>query len=294
MRADVVDLFHGDKFASDVSRRTSLAEDLAAVQAFGIRGVFLKATQGVLSHDPAYAARRRAVDDAGLMPGAYDFNTGDPVRQQVDCFFAVAEPDIGPRGRVACCLDFEDNRASEMTLGQLCDYLELADARLGRRFWIYSGDRLKSLIVHASADQRAFLAQHILWGCEYGPRFRLVDDSGHGLPWSAESILWQFTGDGAGPGPHAIPGIATAGIDVSTWTGDLAQLAAAWSGAPLAGGPDLEPVVDHAAAPPAAAQPAQAASPFPPSPASGGGGARATQAAAPQRSQARDRNATET
>lgn len=252
MRADVLDIFHGDLFLSDVHKSPSLANDLAQVKGSGIKGIFHKATQGVLAHDGLYAPRRRAIEDAGLMHGAYDFNTGDPVKQQVDYFFSVAEP--GPR--TACALDFEDNRASNMTLGQACDYLDLADARLGRRFWLYSGNRLKTLIVHATEEQRAFLSLHILWGCEYGSLFRMTDDNRRPLPWRQGVGLWQFTGDGIGPLPHSVPGVATKGVDLNQWSDELGPLELAWPGAPLSG-----------AAKPDATPPPPAPSPIPATPA---------------------------
>jgi hypothetical protein len=44
-------------------------------------------------------------------------------------------------------------------------------------------------------------------------------------PW-----LWQFTGDGKGPAPHAIPGIQD-NMDISSFDGSDDDLAAQWSGA---------------------------------------------------------------
>ena len=57
---------------------------------------------------------------------------------------------------------------------------------------------------------------------------RMTDVAGRALPW-AKPDLWQFTGDGIGPQPHALPGIATRGIDINSYTGTREQLALDWA-----------------------------------------------------------------
>lgn len=214
-----VDIFHGDRVVGD---RTGEPNGFVQTRAAGIRAVAHKATQGVSSHDPLYSARRRLAQDAGVeLWGAYDFNTGDPVDQQVRNFFAVAEPDE----RTMCCLDFEDNTHSQMSIGMLLDYLELADSRLGRPLWVYSGNRIKELAPRLTEDQRKFLATHPLWLCEYGSQARIA-----GLPWSRYS-MWQWSADGAGPQPHSVPGIAMNGVDLNVISGTFEQLQAEWTGA---------------------------------------------------------------
>lgn len=202
--------------------------DFAAIAAFGVRGVILKATQGVRMADPTFSDRRKAALDAGLLVGAYDFNTGDPVKDQVDFFMATVQPDAA----TLCALDFEDNKASEMTLDQAQEYLELGDAALGRPFWIYSGNRVKDLIVDADDAARDFFAQHPFWLCEYGPHAKMIDRNGHPLPWGQWS-LWQFSGDGVNAQGILVPGIiaSQAGrVDMNTFNGTDDELAAAWAG----------------------------------------------------------------
>lgn len=210
----VVDIYHGDNVS-----------DFKAAYAFGIRGVIHKATQGVDVDDHAYAGRRIAAKAAGLFWGAYHFNTGAIVADQVDHFMRAAAPDEN----TLMALDFEDNSASEMSLAQAVDFLWALDQKLGRKAWIYSGNRIKETIVHADAATRTFLKSHPFWLCEYGPKAKLVDVNGNPLPWSRAS-LWQFTGDGIGPSPHNVPGISCGkGIDINSYDGTAELLAAEWA-----------------------------------------------------------------
>jgi lysozyme len=202
---------------------------LAAASWNGIKcaAVIHKASQGAGVPDPLYETRRLKAVAAGFLWGGYAFNTGEPVAAQVAEFFKVATPDA----TTAMFLDFEDNTKSEMSLAQAIEFLDRGDQLLGRRLGIYSGNRMKELIPAASAAERDFLAQHALWGCEYGPTFRDVDANGRALPWAAP-LLWQDTGDGIGPQPHTLAGLE-AGADLSVFKGTRAQLAAVWPGAAM-------------------------------------------------------------
>ena len=182
----VVDIYHGDAVT-----------DFSKAHAFGIRGVIHKATQGGGINDPLYAPRRKAAADAGMLWGAYHFNTGESVAAQAKHFLAVAEPDAA----TLIALDFEDNRASNMSLAQARAFLEAVDAAIGRPAALYSGNRIKELIAHADAETRAFFGRHKLWLCQYGPAPKLTDFNGEPLPW-AKYFLWQYTGDGSGPTPR--------------------------------------------------------------------------------------------
>lgn len=169
----------------DLSHHNTL-HDFAAAKAAGIVGVIHKATQGIGYSDPMYAARRKLATDAGLMWGAYAFNSGEPVSKQVDSFFAHAEPDE----RTLMALDFEDNPHSQMTVTQARQFLTLADDRLGRKCWIYSGNRIKDLLGN-KVD--AFFGLHPLWLAQYGPVAKLQPS------WTRYS-LWQYGEHGSVPG----------------------------------------------------------------------------------------------
>lgn len=218
----VVDIYHGDVLNSDV-HGGDLAVDFQALGRSGIWGIIHKATQGIGVADRAYAPRVKAARAAGLLTGAYHFNTGDDVQDQVDHFFDVAQPD----DQTLMALDFEDNRASQMSLDEAVEFLQLADEKLGRPLWLYSGNRIKSLIVNESTEIRQLFAKRHFWLCEYGPTVKMVDDNHHQLPWISPT-LWQFTGDGIGPQPHVLPGIVTKGIDINSYAGTIDQLKHDW------------------------------------------------------------------
>jgi lysozyme len=218
----VVDIYHGDVLASDVHGGDPV-RDFRTLGGQGIWGVIHKATQGVGVADKTYAPRMRCARAAGLLTGAYHFNTGDSIPGQVSHFFDVAQPDA----QTMMALDFEDNRLSQMSLAQAVQFLQLADEKLGRPLWVYSGNRIKSLIVNQSAEIRQTFAKRHFWLCEYGPTVRMVDDNHHQLPW-IQPTLWQFTGDGIGPQPHALAGIITKGIDINSYAGTIDQLRHDW------------------------------------------------------------------
>jgi lysozyme len=213
----VIDIYHGDTVTS-----------FARAYAFGIRGVIHKATQGRAIEDPAYAARRRQALAAGMLWGAYHFNSGEDVPGQVRNFLAAAQPDA----KTLLALDFEDNPHSNMSLAQARQWLELVAAATGRYPWIYSGNRIKETIAGAAAADRAFFGRHKLWLAQYSSTPRLLDIDGKPLPWS-KATLWQYTGDGVGPRPHAVPGIQDR-MDINSYDGTDEQLEDDWPGDPVA------------------------------------------------------------
>jgi GH25 family lysozyme M1 (1,4-beta-N-acetylmuramidase) len=175
MNPIVIDIYHGN-----------VVKDFGLLRDAGIVGVIHKAVQGARIDDHLYAVRRLAAKTAGLMWGAYCFNTGEPVSAQVDEFFRVADPD----DQTLMCLDFEDNPHSQMSLQQAIDFLGLVDQKLGRKCWIYSGNRIKDLL---GSKVNTFLGSHPLWLAQYGPR-AVVQNS-----WSRYN-LWQYSEHGQLPG----------------------------------------------------------------------------------------------
>jgi lysozyme len=208
IRADVIDISHHN----DV-------RDLKIAAASGIKGVIHKATQGKAYADPDYAGRRVMAAEANLLWGAYHFNTGDNVKDQVRWFIDKAKPD----DKTLLVLDYEDNRLSNMNIHQAVEFLHRVEDMTGRKAAIYSGNRLKESIDLLNMIDRSYLTLHRLWICQYGPVAKLP----HGF---AKYWLWQFTGDGIGPLPHSVPGIAGSGIDINTFAGTRNELAASWSG----------------------------------------------------------------
>lgn len=210
MHPVVVDIYH-----------SSPVKSFSAAKEFGILGVIHKASQNV--PDNLYPIRRKQAASAGLLWGAYHFNTSEPVQIQVDRFFSAAQPDEHTR----MCLDFE---RGDMSLHNAVEFLILADEKLGRRITLYSGNVIKEKIVaeHADQDTRDFLALHPFWLCEYGPKAKLIDTKGHPLPWSKYD-LWQYAADGI-PETNHIPGLPDPKIDVNHYDGTVDELAAGWAG----------------------------------------------------------------
>jgi lysozyme len=219
----VVDIYHGDVLTSDTIANRDPVSDFKAMAEVGIWGLIHKATQGLRMTDTAYAPRVKAARNAGLLTGAYHFNTGDSIAGQVNHFFDAAEPDAN----TLMALDFEDNRASQMSLSQAAQFLQLADEKLGRPLWLYGGNRPKELLANASAEIRALFSKRHWWLCQYSSAPSVLDYNHKPMPWS-DFTIWQFTGDGVGPTPHILPGIKTKGIDINHFAGTRDELAAAW------------------------------------------------------------------
>lgn len=218
-----VDVYHGDLFMSDVKRSNSLEDDFNNLDSNGIWFCIHKATQGVRSTDNEYIKRRQAAKQSKLkLWGAYTFNTGETAADQVKHFFDVVLPDAN----TAMFLDFEDNRASQMSISRFAEFLILGDEKLGRPIKVYSGNRIKELIANASKEIRDLCGKRDLWGCQYGPHWKNTDSNGHELPFN-DLIAWQFAADGYGS-VHSLPGIRTPNIDVNHFGGTFEQLQAMW------------------------------------------------------------------
>lgn len=213
----VCDIYHGDV----VGGSGPAIDGFKAAVAAGLWGIIHKSSQSSGYKDSSYAARRQAAIGAGLLWGAYHFNDGSSVKTQIDNFFAAAQPDKA----TLMCLDFEDNPRSNMSIGMAVDFLHHAEAKLGRKLVIYSGNRLKESIGHLAPADRDYVCSHKLWLCQYGAK--AVLPSGF-----AKFFLWQYTGDGIGQPPHGIDGISVPGgkgIDLNVYDGTRDQLASEWA-----------------------------------------------------------------
>jgi GH25 family lysozyme M1 (1,4-beta-N-acetylmuramidase) len=115
-------------------------------------------------------------------------------------------------------LDHEDPR---VPLAAVKEFLTLVKARVGRFPILYSGFLIKQQLATAGG-QDPFLAQIRFWLAQYSsaPSWPSTWVS----PW-----LWQYTGDGNGLGPHEIDGIDGTGIDINSYQGSPAELAAEWA-----------------------------------------------------------------
>jgi GH25 family lysozyme M1 (1,4-beta-N-acetylmuramidase) len=222
-------------FIADLGSQNSVDfEQLTTATSNGAKceGVILRATRSNCKVDTAFASRFAAAAKAGFLVGAYAFNTGETAAVQANRFLQVT----GKSGAIFRALDFEKNPSGgQMSLAAAIEFLDRVGQATGYQPWLYSGDRIKSLIVSATDAQRDSLAQHGLWGCEYGPQWKNVDAKGKTLPWPTATI-WQYTGDGI-PGPRSLPTTMSGlqpGADLSIFNGTRQDLAKIWTGATVA------------------------------------------------------------
>ena len=198
MTPSVIDIYHGNT-----------VHDFAALKAAGIIGVIHKCTQGASYADPLYATRRKLATDAGLLWGAYSFNTGEPVISQVNQLISHAAPDA----QTLMCLDFEDNPHSQMSLAQCRQFLDSAASKLGRKLVLYSGNRIKDLM---GQQVDHVFGSHRLWLAQYGPVAKTQPS------WANKYWLWQYSETGKLPGTDGA-------IDLDFYPGTPEQLAAEWA-----------------------------------------------------------------
>lgn len=192
----------------------NVVEDLEQVAKFGIWGVIHKASEGKSILDKKLEARRFLTQRAGLLWGTYHFIRPGNIVAQVDWYLKNAK--VGPNDLMA--LDWEDNNVSAVAAKQ---WLELIQNKIGRKAIVYSGNTAKELI----KGKDTFFGSHRLWLAQFGssPTVQKSWDSFWG---------WQFTGDGNGPQPHMVPGIAipgNKGIDINHYGGTKAQFTKEWA-----------------------------------------------------------------
>ncbi len=185
-----------------------------AVKAAGIVGVILKATQGAGMVDVTYASNFAQARAAGLLVGAYHFNTGENVQAQVGHFLSVAKPDA----QTLLALDFEDNPSSNMSLPQAKEFLLEVESRVGRAPILYSGNRVKDLLGNTKDE---VLSSFRLWLAQYGPVPR--PQTSWTAPW-----LWQFSDGEVGPWHAPVPGVRGY-VDLNSYAGTDEQLAKEWA-----------------------------------------------------------------
>lgn len=196
-------------------------------------GAVFKATQGVGFTDRAFAPRRAAAEDRGILVAAYDFATGDNVAANVAKFFSVVNP--GPQ--TGMVLDYEDNAASPMSGDQVHEFLDRVHQKLGRACHsIYGGNRIREHINPQDKKWIDMAAIVPLWLCQYkniqaGSIAQLNAHISVPGPWKKWTYL-QYAADGAGPLPHAMPGVENK-ADLNIFDGTREQFAAIWAGLPL-------------------------------------------------------------
>lgn len=202
--------------------------DFTAAYKFGIRGIIHKASQ--YQEDHLYKIRKPKALAAGMLWGAYHFNTSEAVTVQVARFLGITGIDPS----MLYCLDLEQYPEGHypMSLSAAREFLDQVDQKTGKITALYSGDVIKSYAMHMSSSDRDFFSKHLLWLCQYASTPSMVDYNRNPLPWS-KPWLWQYTGDTSGPMPHNVPGIGN-GMDINSFDGTDADLKSAWSAAGVA------------------------------------------------------------
>jgi lysozyme len=189
--------------------------DVTRAQADGIRGILHKASQGTGFADPAYAARREAAKNTGLLWGAYHFATAaDPVAQ-ARFFLKVATP--SPQDLIV--LDFETNEAkpsNTMSLEQAHAFIGAVQDATGAALGLYGGAYLKEQLGNALD---ATLQACWLWWAQYGPTPTIPPN------WPTWTV-WQYTDGHHGIPPFTVDGIRT--CDRDRYQGTADDLSTKW------------------------------------------------------------------
>jgi GH25 family lysozyme M1 (1,4-beta-N-acetylmuramidase) len=196
----VIDISHYQKTA-----------DFALARQSGIAAAILKASEGAVAVDPAFAGRAAEAAAAGLLIGAYHFLDGSDPVAQAGHFLATVGAAL-PQALLA--LDLERNPGgASATADAAASAADHIRARTGRWPLVYAG-RWSLRAPHP------VLAQCPLWLPEYGAA--PVCPPG----WD-EWRLWQYTDGRTGAAP--VPGIGR--CDRSRFAGARADLATWWQGA---------------------------------------------------------------
>jgi lysozyme len=204
----VVDLYHDDNLGTDTPEH-----NFAKAFKAGIRGIIHKATEGGEMVDRMCRTREIAARATGMLWGWYHFmRPGDPARQAEHFVVTIGAGMAGPGILV---LDHEDDKVS---VANALRWMQLVHMMTGRTPWLYSG-----FLIREQMDGRhaPIWADFPLWLPEFG------DVANVPQPWQ-KATLWQFTGDGEGPLPHTISGIALKHADISSFDGTDEELREAW------------------------------------------------------------------
>jgi lysozyme len=208
-----------------------------ALRAAGVRGAFLKATEGVGFEDAAFAGHADAARAVGIPTGAYHFARPDTVTShhdaeaEADWFLHVSRPTTGD---LLPALDFETPGLPPAELVEWAlSWLRRVGAAIGERplFYTYPSFCTERLGAHAARlDERA-----LLWLAAWGPN--------DGRPHAVQPIgswrriaLHQYTSRGSLPGVASPldlsrlgPGVSLKALRVGRIAERRAAYAAPWS-----------------------------------------------------------------
>lgn len=201
----------------DLSHYDDVQDGFAGAVRAGIWGCINKASEAYGYKDASFDWRRDPAKAAGLLYGAYHFIRPGNVSNQVAWFLECVGDTVGLR----LALDYEDDSVPESSARAFCQGVF---NRVGRWPAIYGGSVIKQNEEEFAANVR-FWRQIPLWLSHYNAHPSWPTNI-WGAPW-----LWQYTGDGAGPGPHGVPGvIPSSQLDMNSYAGTHEQFIAQWAG----------------------------------------------------------------
>ncbi len=179
---------------------------------FGIVGVIHKSSEGLGIVDSRYATRRASAVAAGMLWGCYHFIRSGNMKNQAEFFLRAASSN----DKTLVSLDYEVDNVNPSAARE---FIELVESKIGRKVVLYSGNTIKEKL---GSRHDPWWAERRLWLAQYATKWTV--QASWRAPW-----LWQYTGDGVGPGPHNVPGIIiSGGCDISSYAGNDEQLRAQW------------------------------------------------------------------
>lgn len=202
----------------DLSHYDNVTDKFAGAVQFGIWGVINKVTEGTGAVDASFGWRRKPAADAGLLYGAYHFLHPGRIDEQMTWFLQH----VGDPTGLLLALDHEAENGARASVSDVKTACQIIHDKLGRWPWLYSGNDIKEQLGNATDP---FWKNIKFWLAQYGAA-PIVPPAFTGNP-----LLWQYTGDGSGQGPHNVPGILIGGrgIDINHWGGTRDELAAVWA-----------------------------------------------------------------
>ncbi len=210
------------------SLKGKLAPALAAAKAAGIGAVIAKATQGKDYVDPTWPMWAAAIREAGLLLGAYHFNSNSsPGDQQADWFLKAVDG-VADLRTTLLCLDYESNPnpAHTMTQSDARAFVHRVHARTerltGRHPMIYGDSSFLSQF-NVAGD---LIGEFPLWIAAYGPSVPKLPRAWTGYTMPGYS-LFQYTNGTDGPAdqttwPRKTPGFGA--CDRSAFRGTFNDL----------------------------------------------------------------------
>lgn len=181
----------------------------------GVSGVFVKATQGTGTVDPAHADNVAGARAAGLLVGHYhyagngDAGMGTPAGEAA-LFLAHADHQPGE----LLVLDYEPARPPIDPDGWCADFLEYVRAATGVQPLIYMNEST----ARARPWSRVLSLGTGLWAARYGPNDGQVPNVSLQLgTFAARLVAWQYTSAGRLAGVPGLVDLSLSYIDATIW-----------------------------------------------------------------------------